>query len=85
MAVWVWVGAIQIGEIRNNSSLNQGKQVQNAWTLFTKGNDNIAQVNGNFNLVPSGVNIVNDCDLIDFNLPNAGGQSPALGSNIEAV
>ena len=53
-------------------------------TLYTKGNDNIAQVNGNFNLVPSGVNIVNDCDLLDMNQPNAGGQSPALGNNVEA-
>lgn len=85
MAVALWVGFIQVNEIRNNSSLNQGKQVQNAWTLYTKGNDNIAQVNGNFNLVPSGVNIVNDCDLLDMNQPNAGGQSPVVGNNIEAV
>lgn len=85
MAVCVWVGFIQVTEIRNNSSLNQGKQVQNAWTQYTKGNDNIAQVNGNFNLVPSGVNIVNDCDFIDMNQPNAGGQSPIVGNNLEVV
>jgi len=85
MAVILWVGFMQVTELRNNASLNQGKQVQNGWTMFTKANDNIAQVNGNFNIVPSAVNILCDPDFIDLNQPNAGGQSPVVGNNLEAV
>lgn len=85
MAAWVWVGAIQIGEQRNNANLMQGKQVQNGWSQFAKTNDNLGQVNGNFDIVTSAMNIVNDFDFIDMFIPNANGQSPALGNNIEVV
>lgn len=85
MAVGIWVGAIQIAEIRNNANLMQGKQVQNAWSMIAKSNFAIGQVNGNFDIVPSGVDIVNDCDVIDMNIPNAAGQSPVLGNNLEVM
>lgn len=85
MAVGVWFGAMQIGEIRNNANLLQGKQVMNGWAQYAKTNDNIAQVNGNFNIVPSGINIVNNCNFIEMFFPNPGGQSPVLGNNIEVV
>jgi hypothetical protein len=85
MAAWVWVGAIQVGEFRNNAGLAQGKQVQNGWTQYAKTNDNLGQVNGNFDLVPSGVNIINDFNFIEMFFPNANGQSPVLGNNVEVV
>jgi hypothetical protein len=85
MAVGIWIGAIQTGEFRNNAALAQGKQVQNGWTQYAKTNDNLGQVNGNFNLVPSGINIINDISFIEMFFPNAGGQSPVLGNNIEAM
>jgi hypothetical protein len=85
MAVGVWVGVIQVGEFRNNAGLAQGKQVQNAWTQYAKTNDNLGQVNGNFDVVTSAVNIVNNCDFIEMFFPNPGGQSPVLGNNIEAM
>jgi hypothetical protein len=85
MAVGVWVGAIQAGEFRNNSCIIQGKQVMNGWTLYAKTNENLGQVAGNFDIVPSGVNIVNDANFIEMYFPNSSGQSPSLGNNIEAV
>ncbi len=84
MAVGIWVGAIQIGEIRNNANMMQGKQVQNGWTQYAKSNFTIGQVNGNFNIVPSVVDIVNDLDVIDMNIINPGDLSPSVGNNIEA-
>jgi hypothetical protein len=85
MAVGIWVGAIVVTEFRNNAVQAQGKQVQNAWTQFAKTNDNIGQVNGNFDVVTSAANIVNNCNFIEMYFPNPGGQSPVLGNNIEAM
>ena len=56
-----------------------------ALKLLPASDDNIAQVNGNFNIVPSGINIVNNCNFIEMFFPNPGGQSPVLGNNIEVV
>ena len=85
MAVGIWVGALMVTELRNNAVMAQGKQVQNGWTQYAKTNDNIGQVNGNFDVVTSGVNLVTNCDFIEMFFPNPGGQSPVLGNNIEAM
>jgi hypothetical protein len=84
MAVGVWVGVIQVGEFRNNAGLLQGKQVQNGWTQYAKTNDNLGQVDGNLDVVTSGVNIVNNFNFIEMFFPNPGALSPVVGNNIEA-
>jgi hypothetical protein len=83
MAVGVWVGVIQVGEFRNNAGLLQGKQVQNGWAQYAKTNDNLGQVDGNLDVVTSGVNIVNNFNFIEMFFPNSGMLSPPVGNNIE--
>jgi len=85
VAVSILTGAIQINSLRNNANVYQGKTVANAWSITSKTNFAFGQLNGNFNLIPAGVNILNDSDLLDTNIPNAGGQSPTAGGNAEVV
>jgi hypothetical protein len=85
MAVGVWIGVLQVTEFRNNATMAQGKQVQNGWSQYAKTNDNLGQVNGNFDLVPVGVNILNNFNFIENFFPNSSGQSPVLGNNLEVM
>lgn len=85
MAVSILTGAIQINSLRNNANVYQGKTVANAWSHTSKTNFVFGQIDGNFNLTPTGVNILNDSDLLDTNIPNNGGQSPVTGGNAEVV
>ncbi|MCL6635132.1 MAG: hypothetical protein K6T29_05110 [Peptococcaceae bacterium] len=81
MAVAIFTGGIQVNQFRNNASMNQGKNVENGWDYISKTNIVIGQIAGNANFIPSGGNLLIDPDLIDNNLPNAGGQSPNSGGN----
>jgi hypothetical protein len=82
VAVSIITGALQVNQLRNNANLSQGKFVANAWSIFGKANT-IAQIAGNLNFIPSGAVILSDSDLLDTNIPNAGGQSPVVGGNSE--
>ncbi|SFR08714.1 hypothetical protein [Desulfoscipio geothermicus] len=85
MAVSVITGGIQVNSIRNNSKLNQGKNVSNGWSITTKTNLCVGEVGGNLNLIPSGVNILKDCDLLDGPTNNTIGPSPTGGSVVEVI
>lgn len=80
MVVAIYNGFIQVNELNQGSSINFGKNVQNGTALYNKLNQAVGQNAGNFNLILSGANVINDPDISDFNLPNAGGQSPITGN-----
>ena len=84
MAVSIITGVLQVNQIRNNATLNQGKIVANAWG-YTQKTNTVAQIAGNLNFIPSGAVILSDPDLLDTNIPNAGGQSPTTGGNAEVI
>lgn len=75
----VTTGAVQINQLNTNSNFNQGDLVANGSSIFSKTNAMITQIGGNFNMITSGINFVFDPDALDYNLPNAGGQSPPMG------
>jgi hypothetical protein len=84
VAVSIITGVLQVNQLRNNANLSQGKFVANAWSIFGKTNV-FDQIAGNLNIVPTGAVILGDSDLIDTNIPNAGGQSPVVGGNAEVI
>ncbi len=86
MAVCIFNGFIQVNQLRNNASLNEGKNVANGWGYYSKTNISVGQIAGNINFIPSAGNLLNDCDIVDTNIPNAGGQSPITASgNAEVI
>ncbi len=85
MAVAIISGFNQINEIRNNSNWSQGKGAFNSWTYMAKLNANVGQIAGNLNTFPTGVNFINDLDLIDTTLTEASFKPPVGPSIIEAI
>lgn len=83
MAVAVYNGFFSVNQFRNNANMNQGKNVLNGYAYFAKANFAIGQIAGNFNLIPTAANILNDPDAVDNVMPNAAGQSPIGGSMAE--
>lgn len=84
MAVSIITGVVQVNELRNNANLSQGKFVANGWAINSKTNI-IDEIAGNLNILPVGAVILSDPDLLDTNMPNAGGQSPTTGGNAEVI
>ncbi|MGI9862051.1 hypothetical protein SDD30_11800 [Moorella naiadis] len=84
MAVAIINGVIQVVQFRTNAAMSQGKCVSDAWTLNTKSNITLGQVNGLFNFLPTGANILYDPDFIDSNIID-GGLKSALGPSIVEV
>lgn len=85
MAVSIITGVIQVNQFYNNANMVQGKAALNAWDFVSKINLTFGQISGNLNLIPSGLNVLSDPDLIETNIPNNGGQSPVIGNNAEVV
>lgn len=84
MDVVIYCGGIQVNAVRNNSSLNQGNNVANAWSYYAKANISVGQVTGNRNIIPTAASIIYDPDIIDNAMTNAGGNSPVQGSFVDA-
>ncbi|KNZ70442.1 hypothetical protein Tfer_0623 [Thermincola ferriacetica] len=85
MAVAIITGFNQINQLRNNANLSQGKGVFDSWTYMAKANISVGQVAGNLNTFPTGVNLINDVDLIDSVITDAGLKSPVGPSIIEVI
>jgi hypothetical protein len=60
------IGQIQIGDIRNNANLLNGDNVQRGWRTHAKTNYSLGRLNGDANLVASGLNYLSDPDGIDM-------------------
>lgn len=84
MAVAIFNGIIRINQFRTNSTMSQGKNVTDNWTLNGKTNITIGQIAGNFNLFPAGANILNDVDFSD-NPIFSPTTNPVLGPSIVEV
>ncbi|MDN5344957.1 MAG: hypothetical protein PWQ18_1070 [Clostridia bacterium] len=84
MAVAIFNGIIRVNQFRTNASMSQGKCVSDAWTMNSKSNITLGQVAGNLNVFPTGVNILNDPDLVDSTIVDSGLKS-ALGPSIVEV
>ncbi len=85
MAVAIFSGFNQINEIRNNSNWSQGKGSFNSWTYMAKANSNVVDIAGNLNILPTGVNLINDLDLFDTLLTEASFKGSIGPSIVEAV
>jgi hypothetical protein len=70
----IFIGQVQINDIRNNANLLNGDNIQRGWRTHSKINYSLGRVNGDANLVASRLNYLSDPDGIDMSVTSSGSE-----------
>ena len=78
MPVWFQIGYMKVGAMQSDAGVFMGENIQNGWDSHTKSNQAGSSATGDYNYLPTVLNIVNDPDLIDVPINDQDVKSPTL-------
>lgn len=78
MPVVIHIGFIKIGGMQSDTGLFFGQNIQNGWDSHSKSNSSGGSTNGDFNFLPTMMNLIYDPDVIDVPINDQDIKSPTF-------